>query len=178
MLFPKPKISSVRTILVSGLGRYEQMLHRANLDAVLEGLSVWRKDRLREIHLRAKQVPKHAKKRWLEEVQARFIDPRDPASGDARDLFSYLCLCIERELKALEELRRLNADFRRSLAHVSSEQEHRQLTLKYASDLGAKRRQLRGDARAFRRWFDDEAVLLAALQETLKDVKGSDAATN
>jgi hypothetical protein len=158
MLFTKPKTISVHKLLVSGLGRYEQMLHRVNLEAILDGLSAWRKERMREINQRAKQIPSHAKKRWLEEVQSRFIDPKDPASGDARDLFSFLGMCIERELNALEDLRRLNADFRRSLAHMSSEQEHRQLTLKYASELGAKRHQLRGDARAFRRWFDDEAV--------------------
>ena len=118
----KKATNSIRELLTGGLSRYEQMLHRANLDVILRGLSAWRRERDREIRQRAIQVPRHARQRWLEEVQLRFNDPRNPVSTDARDLFDFLCLSVERELKLLEDIKRRNADFRRSLAHVSSQQ--------------------------------------------------------
>ena len=150
--------TGVRDLLASGLGRYEQLLHRGSLTAIQSGLSAWRRERQREIRQRAKQVPRHARTRWLRDVRSRLHDSQDPTRTDTQDLFDYLSLNVERALKELDELKRRNANFRRSLAHVSSQQEHHRLILNYAADMGAKRPQLRGDRRAFRRWFDEEAI--------------------
>ena len=95
---------SVQELLTSGLGHYEQMLHSAGLKTISQGLTTWRRERRREIQRRAKQVPRRARQRWLQEVHSRFSDPRNPESAHARDLFDFLCLSVERELKLLDDL--------------------------------------------------------------------------
>lgn len=58
----------------------------------------------------------------------------------------------------VDTLRDGQSRFARRYALAVSLGERQQLVLDYARELGAKPRQLRGDARAFRRWFGPDAV--------------------
>ena len=120
-------MTRVRELFTGGLSRYERLMHRDCVETIFHGLAAWRRKRAREIRQRAKQVPRHARRRWFLEVQSKLGDPRDPASADLRDLFGFLCLHVEQELRLLEDLKQRHADFRRSLAHASSQQENHRL---------------------------------------------------
>lgn len=56
------------------------------------------------------------------------------------------------------ELRDGQVNFARRFALMVSVSERRQMVLRYARELGALPGQLRGDARAFNRWFGPDAV--------------------
>ncbi len=65
---------------------------------------------------------------------------------------------IDGILKQRGDLALKFAEFRQSVANAGSEEERREHVLSLARSLGAGRRQLAGDRRAFRRWFGSDAV--------------------
>ncbi|HEY4542738.1 MAG TPA: hypothetical protein VIG66_10245 [Noviherbaspirillum sp.] len=65
---------------------------------------------------------------------------------------------IDATVRAIGALRDGQGQFTRRYALASSDEERRHMILDYAQQLGASRAQLRGDARAFRRWFGPDAM--------------------
>src|SRR5262245_23052815 len=79
-------------------------------------------------------------------------------AASAADLVEFLRHEIKREVQHLTGLRQQHAEFTRRYQRAVTEEERRQHVLDHARDLGATRRQLRGDRRAFARWFGHDAV--------------------
>jgi poly-gamma-glutamate synthase PgsB/CapB len=76
----------------------------------------------------------------------------------ALDLLAFLRTSINRDAERYVWLVQRHADFVRRRATVANKEEEQQLVLDFAGDLGASARQLRGDRRAFARWFGPDAV--------------------
>jgi poly-gamma-glutamate synthase PgsB/CapB len=70
----------------------------------------------------------------------------------------FLYFQLARTRDRLAGLRRRRAEFTQGYARAATEEDKRQQILDFARDLGAGRWQLRGDRRAFRRWFGPDAV--------------------
>ena len=66
---------------------------------------------------------------------------------------------IEEEKQRFSELRDRRRIFRQLSTHAISPVERRKLLLRTARELGSRGRQLRGDARALSRWFDEATIL-------------------
>ncbi len=73
-------------------------------------------------------------------------------------LLAFLLQDIEAQVQRIRALRSRHADFNKRYTRSVTDDERRQHILDYARDLGASRRQLWGDRRAFRRWFGADAV--------------------
>ncbi len=65
---------------------------------------------------------------------------------------------IQEQYTALDGLRMRYAEYTRRLAETVTPQERQQQILNFARELGANRRTLEADRRAFNRWFDHSAV--------------------
>ncbi len=106
----------------------------------------------------------HAKElAWLQERVRRVgEDGRADKGGSGREsaerLVALLQLAIEALLQERAALGQKFAGFRRSYGHAVTEEERRELVLGLALALGASRRELQGDRRAFQRWFGYDAV--------------------
>jgi poly-gamma-glutamate synthase PgsB/CapB len=85
-------------------------------------------------------------------------DRRNAEQSQRRELLEFLVISIEQLMERLQVLQRQDAEFRSLFANAPSQNERQRLILEFARNLGATPRQLRGDARAFDRWFGDDAV--------------------
>ncbi len=83
-------------------------------------------------------------------------------SGDERAIsihvLSWLRYEVESGLEAIFDLRKRNSEFNVEYGKSVTEDQRRQQIMRYAAALGASRRQLRADWRAFMRWFGHDAV--------------------
>jgi poly-gamma-glutamate synthase PgsB/CapB len=86
-----------------------------------------------------------------------YADGVRPVS-EAEALAGYLLGAVEAERNELTRLRLHHLEFVKRFGAAASERERRQQILAHAADLGANRATLRGDAAAFGRWFDADAV--------------------
>lgn len=84
---------------------------------------------------------------------------------DARDVLPVALLAVRfvqshitRLVQEIAGLREGQGNFTRRYAIAGSDEERRQIILDYARELGATPKQLRGDAKAFRRWFGPDAM--------------------
>ncbi len=143
---------AVREHLAQGMTDIQRRLYARLLDVVVADFSRWRKQR--EQLIRAQE---RAARRQFGRIAASGDGP-DPRLQTSRMLLDYFEVAIERLLDRLQHLDRRHTEFRKLLANTPSERERRQVVLDYARDLGARGRRLRGDARAFQRWFGDDAV--------------------
>jgi poly-gamma-glutamate synthase PgsB/CapB len=82
----------------------------------------------------------------------------DSAEDVLSYLIDYLMHDIQETVRALDELAVHFADFRQRCAMASGAQELQVHILEFARDLGATPRQLRGDRKAFARWFGEDAI--------------------
>ncbi|HVL76803.1 MAG TPA: hypothetical protein VM406_12370 [Noviherbaspirillum sp.] len=116
-------------LLTQGLRPYELKLEQQQVAAIADGWAAWR----------ARQ---------------------DARASDTSELLAvrYLQERLATGLREISDLREGQARFTRRCAQVGSPEELRRVILDYALELGASRRQLRGDARALRRWFDADAM--------------------
>jgi len=90
--------------------------------------------------------------RWI--VQQAFV-----GTPDRYDLVAqFLRPVIGRIVKDIVAVREGQANFTRRYAVSQSDNERRDIVCNYARELGATRSQLRGDRRAFRRWFGPDAM--------------------
>ncbi|HVK93978.1 MAG TPA: hypothetical protein VM571_04550 [Noviherbaspirillum sp.] len=89
---------------------------------------------------------------WLERQDARHIYPAELLAA------RYMQSHITRLVQDIATLRAGQGDFTRRYAVGRSDEDRRRIILDYAQELGATGTQLRGDAKAFRRWFGADAV--------------------
>ena len=76
----------------------------------------------------------------------------------ADQLLEFLLHSVDQQRIHLLALRQQHADFSRTYLRASTPAAQRQAILDYAADLGATPAQLRGDRRAFSRWFGHDAI--------------------
>ena len=84
--------------------------------------------------------------------------PDDARGGRDLGLVEFLISRIETDLKRISALHLRHAEFNQRYAHAGTEREKRDHILEFARDLGRTRRRLKGDKRAFSRWFGSDAV--------------------
>lgn len=82
-----------------------------------------------------------------------------------RQIAQFLQTAMVRLVDEVQGVREGQARFTRRYAITQSESEQRDIMLDYARELGASSRQLRGDQRAFRRWFGADAMQDRARQK-------------
>jgi poly-gamma-glutamate synthase PgsB/CapB len=123
----------LREVIEMGLSIHERRLNAALIERILDG--------------------------WRPGPQL-VISVRSPGGrmAAAQSLAVHLQSLAGRELERIMSARKRNAEFNVAFSRALTPEDKRQQILKYARDLGASRRQLRGDARAFSRWFGYDAV--------------------
>lgn len=89
---------------------------------------------------------------WLEQQDIRHTAPVELLA------VRYVQSHIARLVQEIASVREGQGNFTRRYAIAGSDEERRRIILDYARELGASRMQLRGDAKAFRRWFGADAV--------------------
>lgn len=89
---------------------------------------------------------------WLEQQDTRHVHPAELLA------VRYMQSRIARLAQEIASLREGQGNFSRRYAIAGSDEERRRIILDYARELGASRAQLRGDAKAFRRWFGADAM--------------------
>src|SRR5436189_2066523 len=87
---------------------------------------------------------------------------RDPlvARTDSPELnwIEFLKIRIGLELAALQKLRKLHAEFLRSMKASARDEDQKQVILTFAKGMGASPDELEKDAAAFSRWFAADAI--------------------
>lgn len=81
-----------------------------------------------------------------------------PGTSFAHHLVDFLLYAINQQRLLMLASRQRHAEFNKQLLRASAPDEQRQAILDYAADMGATPRQLRGDRRAFARWFGPDAI--------------------
>ena len=105
----------------------------------------------------------------LDEIQRAFrrwsraTDEAENAAAQARcqhlqRLVDFLMHWIRERLGTLDDLQGRFTEFRQHYARAVTRDERREYILDFAQAMGATPRQLRGDRRAFARWFGDDAI--------------------
>lgn len=90
----------------------------------------------------------------IEGVLVEALDDPDPFGAATARLSVWVSDCIIQ----IDKVKQINAAFNASIAQAPDAEARRLRILDYARALGAGARQLRGDAKAFRRWFGLDAV--------------------
>lgn len=130
-----------------GLGR--EVIHRA----LREGLS---------------PILAQASRELLDQLTADFLDDWPGTRDDPPDwarpvavhyrLWIFLGYDLERQSARLEQLRRWQTEYGQRYRQAVTEREREHHLLEFARQLGAGRRQLAGDRRAFRRWLGHDTL--------------------
>ena len=139
--------------LADGLNANQRRLHSALLDAVAKEFFHWRDERGRALRAQEREA-----RRQFGRKAGDVADQRDAGMRARREMLAFLGVSVEPLIDQLLELDRKHAEFRGLLVNTPSEHERQRFILEYAGDLGASPRQLRGDKRAFERWFGEDAV--------------------
>ena len=145
------------SLLVDGLNEYQQLLNQKLITSLSTDFERWLDDTQKRIKTQLQSLPKHAKAQWLED-RLRGYDRRVPENQALRLLTDFLFQFAHRQLNDLRRLKKQNEKFRKTMSAVFSDADRKHAILAYAKQLGASVSQLRGDERAFGRWFDEEAV--------------------
>ncbi len=165
---PPPKFSlkidfpgirkSVLQLLRQGLNPYELKLNSKLIAEIHADFEEWLETERREINSQLAKIPSHAKRKWLEE-RFELDDRRRSENRPLRLLTDFLFQYLLLKIKKLDSLKSGNLKFRVAFSKVRDLASREKLILNYAAELGATPAQLRKDARAFSRWFDEEAVI-------------------
>jgi len=79
--------------------------------------------------------------------------------GEGISLVDYLLHQIDNHSETINSLKHRLTEFNQFYFHATDEEERRDYLLKFSRDLGASRKQLSEDKKAFQRWFDRDALL-------------------
>jgi len=104
--------------------------------------------------------------RWIDEIIHEFIawlqHSERPLPDDRtelqKELIAFLSHNINIKLARTEELKKQHFEFTKGLQSLVTTEDRRRHILEYASQLGASKKQLKGDRHAFNRWFGYDAV--------------------
>ena len=147
----RPDFSIIQRIaadlLKEGLNPYQLRLNSKMLSVVTESLENWLGDYDNEVQSQIKQVPHHARDKWLRD-RVDVDDRRTPESQAIRFLTDFLFQFAERRLLDLERLRQGNQRFRNTVSKIPGRRQREQAILRYAEELGANATQLRGDEKS------------------------------
>lgn len=98
---------------------------------------------------------------------------REGAEEPEKEIVNFLLFYIDEKVKHISKIRLLHIEFNKGISKIIAEDERRKYILDYAADFGASARQLKGDRRAFKRWFGHDAITdryIGALKETERDI--------
>lgn len=90
-----------------------------------------------------------------------------------KEIVNFLLFYIDERVKHISKIRLLHIEFNKGISKIIAEDERRKYILDYAADFGASGKQLKGDSRAFKRWFGHDAITdryIGALKETERDI--------
>jgi len=122
--------TAIRERLVAGMAPHRQRLDAREIDALVAGFPAWQESRERVF-----------------------------AVGSADELLCrYLNGAIADCLRRIGRLQARHGEFSSRYARATAVAERQDLILAYAAELGAGETSLRGDSRAFRRWFGADAI--------------------
>ena len=125
----------VHRLLESGQNQYWCKLNAELIDQVVNQFKLW------------------------PEIATRESEPGRSLSGrKAEHIVRFMLYDIEQCQLKLDQLKTRYTDYSQRFTKAVSEDERTRLILDYAGDLGAGDRQIRGDKKAFRRWFGHDAV--------------------
>ena len=156
-LIPEIPGRKIRKILQSNLAPYQAKLCRHQLDSIVSAFDKWQKQRLEEEENLAKQIPKHARKRWIDDAKARF-DQRRPENAPKRHLCDFLVAFLCEKLEKVEDLRDKQVEFQTHCSVTHTPSDRRALILNASKQLGSGRWRRFGDRRALHRWLDEDAI--------------------
>jgi len=106
----------------------------------------------------------HAKliKQLRDEFSSRLVEKNDRKQFDLisvqTDFIELMIHWVENEIEQLSYLQSRFNTFADQFSHAISDNEKQQHVLDFAKNLGATKLRLRGDAKAFKRWFGGDAV--------------------
>ena len=156
--FDTPQLhKGVRQLLEKGLNPYELKLNSNLLAQLHDNFVVWIAEQQTEVNEHLKKIPVEHREQWLNE--RLMLDRRRSENSPGRFLCDFLREDIPLKLAKIGQLKKANQDFRQMLASTSAPKDRQELILQYAAQLGASRRDLDRDRKAFTRWFDEEAVV-------------------
>ncbi len=141
----------IRSLLELNLGPNERRLHAPLVDALQSAHDTWKAARASLPHA---PYPDRA----AEDASVSGIIHRKKVASPGLNLFHFLQAEIDRLREHGERLRHDLAEFTARVGRASTTRERQDLILDHARSLGATPRQLRADQRAFRRWFDEDAL--------------------
>ena len=127
--------SDVRRILESGQHQYWRQLNEDLVEQVVEHFESW--------------------------PQAAAPDPEPGRSRDGRiaqHIVRFMLYEIEKNQQKLERMKNQYGDYSQRYSKAVSDNEKKSHIINYAIELGADARQLRGDKKAFKRWFGHDAL--------------------
>ncbi|HFD12079.1 MAG TPA: hypothetical protein ENJ32_06395 [Crenotrichaceae bacterium] len=125
----------VRHLLESGQHQYWLQLNSELIDQIIEQYEQW------------------------PEVAVREYEPgRSDIGRISEHIVRFMLYDVEQIQLQLEQMKSRYADYSQRYTKSFSEDEKTRLILDYAHDLGADSKQLRGDKKAFNRWFGHDAV--------------------
>ena len=127
-------------LLRQHLGPYEKKLQAKDVSQLLRDFEDWQK---------APESLSVKETAWSTSSQERALP---------RDLLAFLRSELERIRVRLRDLARMQAELTSRCARAVTEEERQEQILLFARELGATSGQLRGDRKAFNRWFDLDAV--------------------
>ena len=148
---------SAKKLLSQNLLPYQHRLNSKLLSQLFIAFQDWLAEFELEIVSQLEHVPDHAKEKWLQD-RIGLHDRRQVENQTVRLLTDFLFQFTQLRLLELKRLGMENQQFRNTIAKVQSESARRKIILQYAATLGASAEQLKGDEKAFDRWFDEEAV--------------------
>ncbi|MFV2065899.1 MAG: hypothetical protein ACC645_02895 [Pirellulales bacterium] len=148
---------TARLLLTRGLNRPQRLLYTRQIEALRLDYLQWRRAADRDREIRARNIPRHARGRAQAEYDARWGEAT-ARDVHARQMFDFLVESSLRIVRKLDEEQHRYIGFQNALVIAATETERRQVILDYARHLGASRRSVRADARAFGRNFGEEAV--------------------
>ncbi|MBI4604495.1 MAG: hypothetical protein HY721_21240 [Planctomycetes bacterium] len=128
------------------------MKRRDVLETLLTGLNPYE----RKLHSR---LAKPLVDAFLERLDSIGLDGRSEAPGAiARQLTAFLKLRSAALLESALDLRRRYAAYAQRFSRALTPEDKERHILDFARELGATARELRGDAKAFARWFGHDAI--------------------
>ena len=130
-----------------GLNEYERKLNVRHLARLRREFSSWHKRREHQTDV------EYTRPRGETAAVTQYENGESTAGSqeDAREVLEFLRLETQRERDHIQSLTQIASEYQRVYSQATTEKERRSLILNFAANLGATRRQVRGDAAAFHR---------------------------
>ncbi len=154
-----PAVPRARLIeeFLDGMPRFQQRMCSQLITDALREYRRWHRTLvLEEAHL-LRQVPRIARKRWIQESESRFCR-RDPELAPLRMLTTFCDHYSRQLIDELNDLHHQQAEFRQRYSSAATDAERTSVILSAAATIGRRPFQLFGDRRATKRWMSEDAI--------------------